>query len=244
MIVLLLLPAAAAGADEASLASVKARVLCPEHCLNKKVAVLVGAAPGASAASSRNDPLYPQVQGILEGKLLELGFRPISQSTLQAQISQKQKLLLVQGDAVAAATLGERLGADLLLLGHMSTQTREITVVDTTMQSVYLQLGLQLVETGSYTLLASFTLSEKSAGADLHGAVLKIVQEEAEAAAAKLYEQYCLTAPNVFQSPASEPPSTRGQSSTPSPPQGQAGGAPSDKDEPSSAPATSSLEDL
>jgi len=217
-------------------------VSCPPEALGRKTALVVGASRPGGEADAASD----QVRAVLEGRLFQLPFQLVDQAALDAMLPEKQKQLLLAGDAVAAATLKEKLGAELVLTVALSSRVQSMGSFGTNMQTVYLQTGLKLLDAASAKILATQASSTKGAGLDPVGVIVGMVEKNADDLVAGIFRQYCRRAPQVFsakpEAQSSLPPEGAGEGpDIEEPPSGAGGPPPQQPRQPASG---GSVEDL
>ncbi len=196
------------GADVHRLGAAEAG--CPSELGGKKVAVLLG-----SGSMDATEELLRDVIAVLEHQLLERGFQIVDQATVAKIIPEREKQLLLRGDTVGAVTLGEKLGADLLLTGQLTVNVRAMEGMKTTLKSVYVIITTKLLHAKTAEAIATKSWSGKSAGVNTAQTVLGLVEKQGPSMVEEIYGEYCTRGPTVFQSRGDAPSETPGHVVTP-----------------------------
>ncbi len=175
---------------------------CSPELLDKKIVVILGSGSIEATAEVLRD-----IGTILENQFLNRGFRVIDQATLDKIIPEQEKKLVLAGDTVGAIKLGEKLGVDLILSGQVSVNVKALEGFQTNLKSVHVTLTLKFLDAKTAQAISSKTWSWKSAGSNVSGVVINIVQKNSETAVSSVYNDYCLRSPSSMVKTTEESPS-------------------------------------
>ncbi|MBW1974294.1 MAG: hypothetical protein JRI45_01810 [Deltaproteobacteria bacterium] len=169
--------------------------VCPPQLINRKIAVIVG-----SASLDATPELVKDVTALIEGECANRGLNPVDQTVLQKILPEQEKLLILRGNTVGAITLGEKLGADLLMVGQLRVKGRVIRGLNTSIKSVYVTLTLKILDAKTARLISSVSWSKKTGGVDVVQRAYDILEENITGIMDNLYSQYCKRGLNILES--------------------------------------------
>jgi hypothetical protein len=198
-----------ANADQAAAEVSLTKLHCPSSLKSKKIAIMIGEnhrdeRPGHyrayTALITVGDPDWDRRFGTRKsvyGPLVEqfnqgfhqLGLKTFSAAEINDQIAREEQEAFLNDDLDAAMTASERLQADYILKGIISTlaQTNKSVKVD----ELFITISLSLVDTKGNQVSTAQVSETTFSDADIMNTVHKMVNKRANAIIAKLFAGIC-----------------------------------------------------
>lgn len=165
---------------------------CKQQLKNKKIMLVIAerTSNGFNTVQSRYGPHFQAINH----RLRALGLKTYTQEEIRAQIAQAELDAHFRNDPDAAIAASKKLGANFILRGLITTQTGINPVLK--INEVAVHMGFTLVSSGGRTISSVAAKADSYSGTDTLGMALTLVNEEADEAVARLYNDYCRNAGN------------------------------------------------
>jgi hypothetical protein len=165
-------------------------VPCRSRLKSQKIMTLIAeqTTNGWDAHQSRYGPHFQAINA----RLRALGLRTYTQDEIKAQIAQAELDAYFKNDPDAALAASKRLGANYILRGTITTTMGINQVLH--INEVVVRLDFTLSSSSGRMLSNVSGHSESYAGTDTLGMALTLVNEQADALVAQLYNDYCRNA--------------------------------------------------
>ncbi len=160
---------------------------CKARLKNQKIMVLIGQSSNGmvNAKQSSFNPHFDAVNR----RLQSLGLKTATQEQIRAQIKQAEIDAYFKNDADAALSAAQRLSAQYVLRGLISTSTGYNRMVN--VNQVNVAMAFTLSGSNGKVLSQANAESASYAGQDVSGMALTLINEKAEEVVAQLYSDYC-----------------------------------------------------
>ena len=163
---------------------------CKQQLKNQKIMLVIAerTSNGFNTTQSRYGPHFQAINH----RLRALGLKTYTQEEIRAQIAQAELDAHFRNDPDAAINASKKLGASFILRGLITTQTGINPVLK--INEVAVHMGFTLVSAAGKTISSVSARDESYSGTDTLGMALELVNEQADEAVARLYNDYCRTA--------------------------------------------------
>lgn len=164
---------------------------CRAALKDKKIMVVIGERQSNGIIATQQQNYGPHFQAI-NTRLRALGLRTYTPEEIRQQIAQAEIDAYFRNDPDAALSAAQRLGANFVLRGLISSQATPNPMMMVNQVSVTMKFTLY----GSNGRVVSDTQASSSsyAGADVEHMALTLVNEKADEVVPKLYADYCRSA--------------------------------------------------
>jgi hypothetical protein len=163
---------------------------CKKQLKNRKIMLVIAerTSNGFNTVQSRYGPHFQAINH----RLRALGLKTYTQEEIRAQIAQAELEAHFRNDPDAAINASKKLGANFILRGLITTQTGINPVLK--INEVAVHMGFTLVSAGGKTISNVTAKADSYSGTDTLGMALELVNEQADEAVARLYNDYCRVA--------------------------------------------------
>ncbi|MBM3390422.1 MAG: hypothetical protein FJY34_00380 [Betaproteobacteria bacterium] len=163
---------------------------CKKQLKNQKIMLVIAerTSNGFNTTQSRYGPHFQAINH----RLRALGLKTYTQEEIRAQIAQAEIEAHFRNDPDAAIAASKKLGANFILRGLITTQTGINPVLK--INEVAVHMGFTLVSAGGRTISNVTARADSYSGTDTLGMALTLVNEQADEAVARLYNDYCRSA--------------------------------------------------
>jgi acid stress-induced BolA-like protein IbaG/YrbA len=175
---------------------------CRADLKNKKIMVVIGEVQSNGVIAAQQQNYGPHFQAI-NARLRALGLRTYTPEEIRRQIAQAEIDAYFKNDPDAMLSASQRLGANFVLKGLISSQATKNPMMNVNQVSINMNFTLY----GSNGRIVSDTEANSAsyAGADVSRMALTLVNEKADEVVATLYSDYCRNAaPNTAKKPAAK----------------------------------------
>ncbi len=160
---------------------------CKSRLRNQKILVLIGQVQNEqiNAAQSGFSPHFDAINR----RLQSVGLKTVTQEQIRAQIKQAEIDAYFKNDADAALSASQRISAQFVLRGLISTSTGYNRMVN--VNQVTVSMAFTLASASGKVLSQTSAQSASYAGQDVAGMALTLINEQADEVVAQLYSDYC-----------------------------------------------------
>jgi acid stress-induced BolA-like protein IbaG/YrbA len=175
---------------------------CRAEIKNKKIMVVIGEVQSNGVIAAQQQNYGPHFQAI-NARLRALGLRTYTPEEIRRQIAQAEIDAYFKNDPDAMLNASQRLGANFVLKGLISSQATKNPMMNVNQVSMNMNFTLY---GGNGRIVSDTEASSASyAGADVSRMALTLVNEKADEVVAALYADYCRNAaPNAAKKPAAK----------------------------------------
>lgn len=183
--------AAAEAAARQSRVAANLSTPCRQAIKDKKIMVMIGEQQSNGVVLAQQANYGPHFQ-LINGRLQQLGLRTYTPDEIRKQIAQAEIDAYFRNDPDAALRASQRLGANFVLRGLITTQSAYNAVVRVNQVSV--GMGFTLAAADGRTVADAAASAASYAGPDVRAMALTLLNEQADEVVAKLYSDYCRNA--------------------------------------------------
>lgn len=160
---------------------------CKAKLKNQKIMVLIGQSENGyiNAAQSGFSPHFDAINRRLQA----VGLKTATQEQIRAQVKQAEIDAYFKNDADAALSASQRMQAQYVLRGLISTSAGYNRMVN--VNQVTVSMAFTLTSASGKVLSQANAQSASYAGQDTSGMALTLINEQAEEVVARLYSDYC-----------------------------------------------------
>jgi len=182
---------------------------CTKSLHSKKIATMIGeihrnqwtgrygyfgyfTAPGDPDWDARfgtRKPVYGDLAADLNREFSRLGLKTYTAEQINDQIAREEQEAFLNNDQDAALSAAERLSADFVLKGLISTRTQVNKVVN--VDEVFVTIDLVLMDRNGGTLASAQVSQTAFSDADIQAALQKMVRKQAVNITRELFKDYC-----------------------------------------------------
>jgi hypothetical protein len=145
----------------------------------------IGETPGYTALETDLNSAETTLMEVFMAK----GFRFVDQSTVKQVISQQQAAAILEGNVTQAASLGRRLGAEVVLTGKAFAKTVELEAYGAKIRSQQATVTVKAIKTDTGDMLGMVTEQGKFSHIDDVAGGVKAIQQASKKAADNLIPQ-------------------------------------------------------
>jgi hypothetical protein len=167
-------------------------VSCRADLLNKKIMLVIGERESNGVIEARQQNYGEHYQAINK-RLQALGLRTYTPDEIRRQIAQAEVDAYFRNDPDAALAASRRLGASFVLRGLISSEATRNPMMAVNQVSV--NMGFRLTGSNGRVISDTGVSSSSYAGADVRRMARTLIEEHADEVVAKLYADYCRSAP-------------------------------------------------
>jgi hypothetical protein len=167
-------------------------VSCRADLLNKKIMLVIGERESNGVIEARQQNYGEHYQAINK-RLQALGLRTYTPDEIRRQIAQAEVDAYFRNDPDAALAASRRLGASFVLRGLISSEATRNPMMAVNQVSV--NMGFTLTGSNGRVISDTGVSSSSYAGADVRRMARTLIEEHADEVVAKLYADYCRSAP-------------------------------------------------
>ncbi|MBL8471322.1 MAG: hypothetical protein KF778_10075 [Rhodocyclaceae bacterium] len=160
---------------------------CRDSLAGKKVMVVMGARQpnGYAADQSRFGPHFNSI----DRRLKAYGVKTFTQEEIRSHIAQGEVEAYFRNDLDAALAASNKMGAQLVLRGAISSRSAINPVLH--IPEVYVSINFALLSAGGETISEAGASSESYSGTDTYGMAATLVEEQAGGVVSRLISGYC-----------------------------------------------------
>ncbi len=160
---------------------------CKAKLKNQKIMVLIGQSQNGyiNAAQSGFSPHFDAINR----RLQSVGLKTVTQAQIQSQVKQAEIDAYFKNDADAALSASQRMQAQYVLRGLISTSATYNRMVN--VNQVSISMAFTLTNASGKVLSQASAESASYAGQDTSGMALTLINEQADEVVAQLYSDYC-----------------------------------------------------
>ncbi len=160
---------------------------CKAKLKNQKILVLIGLSHNGYINANQSG-FSPHLNAINQ-RLQSLGLKTATQEQIRAQIKQAEIDAYFKNDADAALGAAQRMSAQYVLRGLISTSAGYNTMVN--VNQVNVSMAFTLAVASGKVLSQTSAEGASYAGQDTSGMALTLINEQADQVVAQLYSDYC-----------------------------------------------------
>ncbi len=164
---------------------------CRQAIKNKKIMVVIGEQQSNGYVLAQQQNYGPHFQ-VINSRLQALGLRTYTPEQIRAQIAQAEIDAYFRNDPDAALSASQRLGANFILRGLITSQATVNPVMRINQVSV--GMGFTLTAANGRNVANATASAASYAGPDVRAMALTLLNEEADEVVSKLYSEYCRNA--------------------------------------------------
>lgn len=135
--------------------------------------------------SVQDSAIYACINGLLQ----RLGLNAMTPQQIRERIADAEQQAFLANDMDAAASAASRLGARFLIKAQVITSTRKNPVVG--IDEISVTLIFALSDANGKTLARTQVAETVFSDVNVHATLLKLVEQQGEAAVAGLYQEFC-----------------------------------------------------
>jgi hypothetical protein len=160
---------------------------CKAKLKNQKIMVLIGQSQNGyiNAAQSGFSPHFDAINR----RLQSVGLKTATQEQIRSQVKQAEIDAYFKNDADAAISASQRMQAQYILRGLISTSSGYNRMVN--VNQVTVSMAFTLTNASGKVLSQASAESASYAGQDVGGMALTLINEQADEVVAQLYSDYC-----------------------------------------------------
>ncbi len=164
-----------------------------QSCLNrlkqKKTAVIIGEKHSNGWVKPIRAQNYGSHFQIINQKIRSLGIQTYTPEEITKQIAEEEIAATLNNDPDAAVSASQRLGANFIIRGVISSRSQINPIVQA--HEVFVNMSFTLSDSTGRTLGNSMAGDDSWSGADTMSVSLSIVREQADRVVKNLFRSYC-----------------------------------------------------
>jgi hypothetical protein len=160
---------------------------CKTKLKNQKIMVLIGQSQNGSVNATQSG-FSPHFDAI-NRRLQSVGLKTATQEQIRSQVKQAEIDAYFKNDADAAISASQRMQAQYVLRGLISTSASYNRMVN--VNQVTVSMAFTLTNASGKVLSQANAESASYAGQDISGMALTLINEQADEVVAQLYSDYC-----------------------------------------------------
>ena len=185
-----------------------AQLRCPPSLKKAKIATMIGEthkdsrghagfygsfltsdAPEWDSRNRTDKSVYGRLVDDLNQGFKQLGLRTYSTEEINAQVARAEQEAFLNNDLDAAISAADRLSADFMLKGIISTRTQVNRVVN--VDEVFVTINLSLFDKSGRQISSSMASETSFSDADVLATIQKLIQNQSHAITYQLFRDYC-----------------------------------------------------